>query len=79
MNDSFDNYYPKYEGSYVSSRICVCDEKSAVKRDLSEIIKYLKANPGYHKMARGAGSIFKRIENNTFTIESMTEAYCGPR
>ena len=79
INGSFEDYYPQFKGSYVSSSICVCVEKSAVQKDLDELIKYLKGRPEYNSMARGASNIIQRIQSNTFTIKSQAEAYCAPR
>jgi hypothetical protein len=78
MNSSFDDYYPRFEGAlFVSSEICVCDDKNAVKSELSEVLNYIKDKHGYEKMAKGASFILKRIQNNTFTIKSEKEAHCS--
>ena len=79
MKDSFENYYPRRDGMFVLSSICVCEDKNAVKSDLTATLEYIKGKTQYDKMTRSVSYILRSIENNTFTIESMTEAYCGPR
>ncbi len=59
------------------SDICTCGDKSAVERDLNEILEHIVSKPGYEETADTIRKTLKGIHENEIQINSEAEKHCS--